>query len=464
MKKSLLLTFTLTFCILTAGAKVPKYVFYFIGDGMGTNEVLATQMYLADIEGTIGYKPLCFAQFPYTGMAFTYAANTFITDSAAAGTALSTGKKTNSGVLGMLPDKESAAETIAEMAKKAGKRVGIGTTVCINHATPGAFYAHQPSRNNYHAISTQLAESDFDYFGGGHFSSAYDRRFDDGGSYKVAEDNGYTIAMGYDEYKANAESSEKMILFPQQEGMESLKFKIDRNEDDLTLAQVTEAAIDFLMKEPKKGFFIMMEGGKIDHSGHGNDAATDIQEVIDFDNAIKVAYDFYLKHKKETLIVVTADHETGGMSMGNGEYRMNLQVLQHQNMSEDAFSSHLEQLGREVGDVLTWEEVEAELKEHFGFWDKIKLSKNQENRLRSAYVETFGMGESEKKAEEYYKVDKLSDLAVQIISEIAQVGWSSGAHTAAFVPVYAIGVGAENFTGQMDNIDIPTKIIEIANY
>ena len=108
--------------------------------------------------------------------------------------------------------------------------------------------------------------------------------------------------------------------------------------------------------------------------------------------------------------------------------------------------------------------VEAELKEHFGFWDKIKLSKNQENRLRSAYVETFGMGESEKKAEEYYKVDKLSDLAVQIISEIAQVGWSSGAHTAAFVPVYAIGVGAENFTGQMDNIDIPTKIIEIANY
>lgn len=208
----------------------------------------------------------------------------------------------------------------------------------------------------------------------------------------------------------------------------------------------------------------MMEGGKIDHSGHGNDAATDIQEVIDFDNAIKVAYDFYLKHKKETLIVVTADHETGGMSMGNGEYRMNLQVLQHQNMSEDAFSSHLEQLGREVGDVLTWEEVEAELKEHFGFWDKIKLSKNQENRLRSAYVETFGMGESEKKAEEYYKVDKLSDLAVQIISEIAQVGWSSGAHTAAFVPVYAIGVGAENFTGQMNNIDIPTKIIEIANY
>lgn len=463
--KKFLLTLAVIFVTMTAGAKTPKYVFYFIGDGMGTNEVAAAQMYLADVEGIIGYKPLCFAQFPYTGIAFSYAANTFITDSAAAGTALASGKKTNSGMLGMLPDRESAAESIAEMAKKAGKKVGIGSTVCINHATPGSFYAHQLSRNNYHAISNQLAESGFEFFGGGHFSSAHDRRFDDGGSYKVAEDAGYTIAMGYDEYKANAESADKIILFPQQEGMESLKFLIDREEDDLTLAQLTESAIDFLMKDNKKGFFIMMEGGKIDHSGHGNDAASTVKEVIDFDNAIQVAYDFYQKHPKETLIVVTADHETGGMSMGSsGQYRMNLQALQYQNMSEDAFSSHLEELGRKVGDVLTWEEVEAELKEHFGFWDKVRLSKDQENRLRSAYVETFGMGESAKKEEEYYSVNKLSDLAVQIMSEIALVGWSSGAHTAAYVPVFAIGAGAENFTGQMDNIDIPMKIAEIANY
>lgn len=464
MRKRFFLTLAVLVITLTAGAKAPKYVFYFIGDGMGTNEVAAAQMYLADIEGEIGYRPLGFAQFPYSGMVFTYAANTFITDSAAAGTALSTGKKTNSGIIGMLPDKESAIESVAEMAKKAGKKVGIGSTVCINHATPASFYAHQPSRDNYHAISTELAESGFDFFGGGHFSRAYDKNFDDGGSYKVAEENGYTISLGYDEYKANAETADKMILFPQQEGMESLKFRIDQEEDDLTMAQLTEAAIDFLTKDSKKGFFIMMEGGKIDHCGHGNDAATNIHEVIDFDKAIQVAYEFYLEHKKETLIVVTADHETGGMSMGNGQYRMNLKALQHQTMSEDAFSSHLEQLGREVGDVLTWEEVEAELKEHFGFWDEIRLSRDQENRLRSAYVETFGMGESAKKEEEYYKVDKLSDLAVQIMSEIAQVGWSGGAHTASYVPVYAIGVGAENFTGQMDNIDIPKRIAEIAKY
>ena len=463
--KKFLLTLAVILVTMTAGAKAPKYVFYFIGDGMGTNEVVATQMYMSDIEGTIGFKPLCFAQFPYTGIAFSYAANTFITDSAAAGTALASGKKTNSGMLGMLPDRESAAESIAEMAKKAGKKVGIGTTVCINHVTPGAFYAHQLSRNNYHAISNQLAESGFDFFGGGHFSSAHDRRFDDGGSYKVAEDAGYTIALGYDEYKANAESTDKIIVFPQQEGMESLKLHIDSKEDDLTLAQLTESAIEFLMKDNKKGFFMMMEGGKIDHSGHGNDAASTIQEVIGFDNAIKVAYEFYKQHPKETLIVVTADHETGGMSMGiNGQYRMNLQALQYQNMSEDAFSTHLEELGRKVGDVLTWEEVEAELKEHFGFWDKVRLSRDQENRLRSAYVETFGMGESAKKAEEYYSVNKLSDLAVQIMSEVALVGWSSGAHTAAYVPVFAIGVGAENFTGQMDNTDIPMKIAEVANY
>lgn len=464
MRKRFLSLLLLTICITAFAAKTPKYIFYFIGDGMGINEVVATEYYLADINGKIGYEPLCFTSFPYTGLAYTYAVNTYVTDSAAAGTALSTGHKTRSGILGMLPDRESAVATIAEMAKKRGKRVAIGTTVCINHATPAAFYAHQTSRDNYHAISNQLAASGFEFFGGGHFNKPYDKDASDEGSYKIAENAGYHIARGYNAYLENAKQADRIILFPETEGMTSLKSAIDQEEDDLTLAQITEAAIDFMMKEPKKGFFMMMEGGKIDHFGHGNDAAADIHEIIDFDNAIKVAYQFYLKHKNETLIVVTADHETGGMSIGNGEYRMNLKVLQHQKMSEDAFSAHLEQMGRETGEILTWDEVQAELTKHFGFWDKIKLSNSQENRLRSAYVETFGIGESEKKEEEYYKVDKLSDLAVQIIDEIAQVGWSSGAHTGTVVPVYAIGVGAENFTGQMNNTDIPQRMAKIAKY
>jgi alkaline phosphatase len=209
---------------------------------------------------------------------------------------------------------------------------------------------------------------------------------------------------------------------------------------------------------------MMMEGGKIDMACHGNDAATTIQETIDFDNAIKIAYDFYLKHKKETLIIVTADHETGAMGLSNGAYRLNSQVLQYQDMSEGEFSTYLEKKGREIGDILTWDEVQEELKQHFGFWDEVKLSDRQTDKLRSTYVETFGMGPGELKEEEYYKVDKMSDEATRIISEVAQISWGTGTHSGGYVPVFAIGAGAEQFTGQMDNTEIPMKIKKLAGY
>ena len=209
---------------------------------------------------------------------------------------------------------------------------------------------------------------------------------------------------------------------------------------------------------------MMMEGGKIDMACHGNDAATVIQETIDFDNAIKIAYDFYLKHKKETLIVVTADHETGAMGLSNGAYRMNSKVLQYQDMSEGEFSAHLEKMGREIGDILTWDEVQEELKKHYGFWDNVRLTSRQTDKLRSTYVETFGMGPGELKEEEYYKVDKMSDEASRIISEVAQISWGTGTHSGGYVPVFAIGVGAEQFTGQMNNTEIPMKIKKLAGY
>ena len=114
--------------------------------------------------------------------------------------------------------------------------------------------------------------------------------------------------------------------------------------------------------------------------------------------------------------------------------------------------------------ALTWEEVEAELKAHYGFWDNIRLRDAQTNRLRTTYVETFGMGPGELKEEEYYKVDKMSDEATKIISEVAQISWGTGSHSGGYVPVFAIGVGAEQFTGQMDNTEIPMKIKKLAGY
>ena len=452
--------------VFTASAKKgPKYVFYFIGDGMGVNQVMLTEFYLADLEGKMGYNPLCFAGFPYTGLVITNSANTYVTDSSAAGTALAGGKKTNNNVLGMLPDKETPVQSIAEMAHNKGYRVAIGTTVCVDHATPAVFYAHQPSRDNYHEIGIELSQSGFEFFAGADFHTPFTKDNSDEGNYVQAEKAGYTIVRGYDGYKENAKSSDKILMLEKNPKSDHyLSFAIDRNEDEMTLAQITTAAIDFMMKEPKKGFFMMMEGGRIDNAGHGNDAATVIQETLDFDEAIKIAYDFYLKHKKETLIVVTADHETGAMGLSNGAYRLNSKVLQYQDMSEGEFSSYLEKKGREIGDILTWEEVEEELKAHYGFWDKIRLRDAQTNRLRTTYVETFGMGPGELKEEEYYKVDKMSDEATKIISEVAQISWGTGSHSGGYVPVFAIGVGAEQFTGQMDNTEIPMKIKKLAGY
>jgi len=466
MKRKVSLILAMMLLVFTASAKKgPKYVFYFIGDGMGVNQVMLTEFYLADLEGKMGYNPLCFAGFPYTGLVITNSANTYVTDSSAAGTALAGGKKTNNNVLGMLPDKETPVQSIAEMAHNKGYRVAIGTTVCVDHATPAVFYAHQPSRDNYHEIGIELSQSGFEFFAGADFHTPFTKDNSDEGNYVQAEKAGYTIVRGYDGYKENAKSSDKILMLEKNPKSDHyLSFAIDRNEDEMTLAQITTAAIDFMMKEPKKGFFMMMEGGRIDNAGHGNDAATVIQETLDFDEAIKIAYDFYLKHKKETLIVVTADHETGAMGLSNGAYRLNSKVLQYQDMSEGEFSSYLEKKGREIGDILTWEEVEEELKAHYGFWDKIRLRDAQTNRLRTTYVETFGMGPGELKEEEYYKVDKMSDEATKIISEVAQISWGTGSHSGGYVPVFAIGVGAEQFTGQMDNTEIPMKIKKLAGY
>ena len=466
MKKRVVLIMAALLMVLSAGAKKgPKYVFYFIGDGMGTNQVMGAQYYLADVEGFYGIKKLGFTGFPYTGLVVTYSANSDVTDSSAAGTALASGQKTDNNVLGLLPDKKTPVETIAEMAHKKGVRVAIGTSVCIDHATPGSFYGHRPHRNNYHEIGTQLSESGFEFFGGADFHSPYTSDNSDEGNYVQAEKAGYTIARGYNDYKAKAAGSDKMLLLEKNPNSDHyLSYAIDRKEGEMSLADITEAAIDFMMKDPRKGFFMMMEGGRIDQACHANDPGTYIQEMLDFDKAIMVAYDFYLKHKKETLIVITADHETGALALTAGDYRTNMKVLQYQDMSKDAFSAMLEKKGREIGDILTWEEVEAELKQHFGFWDKVRLSQRQTDRLRNTYVETFGMGPGELKEGEYFKVSKLTDAAASILTEAAQINFGVGCHSGSYVPVFAIGAGAEQFTGQMDNTEIPMKIKKLAGY
>ena len=158
------LTYLMLFMLLAvvAQAQQAKYVFYFIGDGMGLNQVNTTEMYLGEKQGRIGTEPLCFASFPVAGMATSYSATNSITDSSAGGTALATGVKTYNGAIGVDANKERVM-SVAERAKRAGKKVGVTTSVSVDHATPAAFYGHQPDRSMYYEIALQLPEAGFDF-------------------------------------------------------------------------------------------------------------------------------------------------------------------------------------------------------------------------------------------------------------------------------------------------------------
>lgn len=453
------LSFLLVSLLLTASvfAGQAKYVFYFIGDGMGLAQVINTEYYLNQKEGKLGITPLAFPSFPYIGFATTYSANSDVTDSSAAGTALATGHKTNNGVMGQLPD-GTPVYSVATWAKDAGRRVGITTSVGINHATPAAFYAHRPSRNDYYEIGEQLAESGFDFFGSGDFIDAAPKGKTP--LYNVAEQNGYVIARGTADYEAKKDAK-KMILFFDRPTSGSISLAIDAKEGELNQKSMTECAIDYLTKGNNKGFFLMVEGGEIDHAGHANDAATNVHEVLAMDEAVKVALEFYKKHKNETLIVVTADHETGGLSITGSS----MGRLANQKCSMQGFSAILNNLRHEKKDKVAWEDVKAALEENFGFWKKVTLTHEDEMALYEEWYQSFASNKEVKMAESlYFRDEPLSALAVRILDRHSSVNWAGGGHTGIAVPVYAIGVGAEQFTGQFDNTDISKKIAKAAGY
>lgn len=468
MKRFAYLLFIALFA-LNVQAQQAKYVFYFIGDGMGVNQINGTEMYIAANQGRIGIEPLLFPSFSVATVAATYSSSNPITDSAAGGTALATGVKTYNSAIGVDKDK-NRIETIAEMAKKAGKKVGVATSVSIDHATPASFYAHQERRQMYYEIATDLPKSGFDFFAGSGFLRP--EQTIDGkpapSIYPMIDAAGYVIAHGIDEYKAKAATTDKMILV-QPEGatrVDCLPYAIDRKPGDLTLKQITESAIDFLTKDKKsKGFFLMVEGGKIDWACHANDAGAAFEEVIDMDEAVKVAYEFYKKHPKETLIVISADHETGGFALGNSNYWLYLENFKSQKCSIEEFSKKVTDYRRDHQRDASWEGVKALLTENFGFFDKVKLTWAEERQLRDAYEESFVNNNIRFDQSLYSSTDPMATAAKLVLAKSAHIAWTTGGHTAGYVPVYVVGAGANLFmNGKVDNIDIARNIAKAAGY
>lgn len=452
-------------CIgMTASAKV-KYVFYLIGDGMGPNQVLAAEMYLAEMDGNIGRKQLFMTGLPYSGQAATFSASNGITDSAAAGTALATGSKTNNGTLGLNADGDTLT-TIAENLKAQGWGVGLLTTVAIDHATPAAFYANVKKRDNYYEVGKQLVRTDFDFFGGAGLHRPVPPEGQTGPNvYDLAEENGYTLARGLKDAESKRTEAKKLILMQENDAIDRRKkssgnfpYMVDNRPEDLWLSNLTSFAIDFLQAHNDR-FFLMIEGGMIDYAGHGRDGAANIQETIDFDGAVGVALAFYQQHPDETLIVVTADHETGGMALGNSNYTLNLQQLQHQHCSAWTLSDDIGSLFKKDQKKPTWQAVRAILEKRLDFYNGVSISAEEDAKLQDAFRKAMKSKGKRSFKTMYKDLDALCNTAIGILNQQAKVGWTSYSHTAAAVPVFAIGQGAEQFTGWMDNTDIAPNIM-----
>ena len=461
----LMFLFALT---LSAQGKA-KYVFYFIGDGMGVNQVNAAETYLGALQGRIGIQPLCFPSFPYSAFVNTQSATNGVTDSAAGGTALACGQKTKNGTLGMLKDLTTSVSSIADWARNSGAAVGITTSVAIDHATPAAFYAHVKERHEQYTIGKQLVESSNDFYAGSDFTIPTDPEYPNGPTlYEEANAKGFTISRGYADYQKRAANAKKMILLQSEEASKadrySIPYALDRKDGDLTLTDITRAGIDFLMKKQgeKNGFFMMIEGGKIDWACHANDLAF-IPELIDMDNAVKVAYDFYKQHPDETLIIVTADHETGGIVLSRGLYEINLAAVGNQRITIEKLGKELHKMHDVKGDKLLWDDVKTFLAENFGFWDKISLTDEQTQRLESSFKKIMD-GTSKDQRTLYQNDDELAVTVRSIMSECAQVGWHVTSHSNGYVPCFAIGVGAEQIHGRIDNTELPKIVAKAAGW
>ena len=469
MKRYFIIGLCSVLCILyslSAFAEI-KYVFYFIGDGMGSNQVLGAEMYRSALEGEpLGRVQTLMTTFPYSGSAGSYSKSNGITDSAAAGTCLATGQKTKNGMLGLGPD-STRLTTIAEELKAQGWGIGIMTTVAIDHATPGAFYGHVAKRSMYYEIGQQLSESGFDFFGGAGFHYPQGKKNkEEVNLYRLAEERGYTVVHGMEELSEMPESRytdiSKMILVQKDDDQgakhgSNLPYAIDRKEGDLSLRQIVRTAIPFLAARHER-FFMMVEGGMIDYACHSDDAATAFGEVWDMDEAMREAYAFYEQHPDETLIIVTADHETGGLALGNSDYTLHLDVLQNQQCSAWILSDLFSQLFKEKQKP-SWEDVKRIYQEQLGFWDKVEITAAEERELKTLYKSARAKKSKDTKTM-YKTINALGDAGIALLNKKAHIGWTTHAHSAHVVPIFAIGPGAEIFSGWHDNTEIVPMIKE----
>ncbi|WP_083779945.1 alkaline phosphatase [Shewanella violacea] len=397
---------------------VPKNIVIMIGDGMGPAYTSAYRYYkdnpdTQEIEQTVFDRLL-------VGTSSTYPARVsgYVTDSAAAATALATGVKSYNGAISVDINKQTIP-TIMEKAKALGLATGVAVTSQINHATPAAFLSHNESRSNYDALAKSYLTTDTDVMLGGgkkYFPVSLIEKF---------QAKGYQYLSDFNQLDSIKQG--KVIgLFANVQ----LPWAIDDN-DKNKLSKMTAKALE-LLSQHDKGFVLLIEGSLIDWAGHNNDIVTAMGEMEEFANAIEVV-EQYIRNNDNTLMLVTADHNTGGLSIGaNGEYSWNTSIIRGVQASPDFIAN----------DALIHDDWLARVSLNLGF------EPNEDEASQLARARMQGK-------------EVMTTSIKHLIDSRSNTGWTTGGHTGVDVQVFATGPAASLFAGYQDNTDIANKLISL---
>lgn len=462
--------------VQTQEAKIPKYVFLFIGDGMSYPQFQAASDYLGALADTgsddilDGNVPLTFMNFPVAGSAVTYDSSSFCPDSASTATSLSTGYKTYSGTINMDETATVSYETISEkLHAQLGWKVGVISSVNLNHATPAAFYAHQAKRSNYYEIGQELVGSNFEYFAGGGLLKPTGPDKDKTSLYDLAADAGYKVVMTQAEAEAVTSADGKVLIIDEHlADSDAFAYENDRADGNWALSDYVKKGIEVLDNDT--GFFLMVEGGKIDWACHANDAGSTIADTIALSDAVDEAVAFAQQHPDETLILVTGDHETGGLTIGYAgtDYDTFLTNLENQKISYAKFDS--DYVAKYKENNTSFDEVMKDVTALFGLKtegaedDTLVLTAYELDKLKAAYEATMDAGRADadpaNQAEYvlYGSYEPLSVTITHILNNKSGVNFASYAHTGLPVAVFAQGSGQDLFEGFYDNTQVYHKL------
>lgn len=423
------------------GKRQVKNVILMIPDGMGVSHVTLARWYKGD--GLLNMDEIA------CGLVRTHASDSAITDSAPAATVMATGHKSHTGFIGVLPDvanmpgldaikpgdERRPVGTILEAAKLKGMGTGLVATSQIPHATPAGFSSHYPDRDAYEILIEQQVYNNVDVvFGGGSDYLDPDKRSDGEDLVKVLKDRGYEYITTREELKTLKEGKGTKVW-----GMfapVAMAYEFDRPETEPTLAEMTQKAVDILSKRDD-GFFLMVEGSKIDWAAHANDPVGVVSDVLSFDDAVKVALD-YAKKDKDTAVIIAADHFTGGMSIGNLDKNYDI--------------CHINEfIGPLKKAKLTGEGLEKKIN-------------SQKSNIRQVLKEYYGiedLSDEEVKQIANAQPGKLNEVVGPMISRRAKLGWTSHGHTGNDVVLYMYHPRNYRMMGVIDNSDIAKYMEEV---